>query len=238
MTAPLHEQLGIGRHELISIVGAGGKSTVLFSLGRELAEIGARVILTTTTKMAREQVTEPACWSVDPVDVEQCLAKGSPVFVALLTVPGKVTGPTPEGTDRLFVETTADFVIVEADGARSMLVKAPAGHEPVVPGTSTLVIVVAAIDAVWRPIRDVAHRPDRVAGLAEVSEDGVLTVADLASVLLHPEGGLKAIPESARIAIVITRVTAATEQSAADLTELLSAHPRIDRTVMLQVADS
>ena len=35
MTAPLREQLGISEHELISIVGAGGKSTVLFALGRE-----------------------------------------------------------------------------------------------------------------------------------------------------------------------------------------------------------
>lgn len=234
MTAPLCAQLGIGDHELISIVGAGGKSTILFSLGSELAEAGCRVILTTTTKMARDQVTKPACWSADPVAVERCLAAGSPLFVALDTVPGKVTGPGPEGVDRLFAETATDHVLVEADGARSMSVKAPAEHEPVIPETSTLVIVVAAIDAVGRRIREVAHRPERVAALAGVGESDVLTAPNLASILLHPEGGLKGIPESARVAVVVTRVTADTEQPAAELAGLLLTHPRINRAVALK----
>ena len=238
MTAPLREQLGIGEHELISIVGAGGKSTILFSLGSELAAAGRRVILTTTTKMARDQVTDPVCWSVDPVAVERCLVAGSPLFLALDTVPGKVTGPTSEGVDRLFAETTADYVLVEADGARSMSVKAPAEHEPVIPATSTLVIVVAAIDAVGRPIRAVAHRPERVAALAGAGQDDVLTVPNLASTLLHPNGGLKGIPESARVAVAITRVTAETEQPAAELAGLLLDHPRIDRAITLQATGS
>jgi len=238
MTAPLREHLGIGEHELISIVGAGGKSTILFSLGSELAEAGRRVILTTTTKMARDQVTEPACWSVDPVAVERCLVAGSPLFVALGTVPGKVTGPTPEGVDRLFAETTTNHVLVEADGARSMSVKAPAEHEPVIPATSTLVIVVAAIDAVGRPIREVAHRPERVAAMAGAGEDDLLTIPNLASILLHSNGGLKGIPGSARVAVVVTRVTADTEPPVAELTGLLLAHPRIDRSITLQAAGS
>ena len=235
MTTPLREQLGTGEHELISIVGAGGKSTVLFSLGHELAEAGCRVILTTTTKMARDQVTEPTCSSADPVAVERCLVAGSPLFVSLDAVPGKVTGPGPEGVDRLFAETTTDHVLVEADGARSMSVKAPAEHEPVIPATSTLVIVVAAIDAVGRRIREVAHRPERVAALAGLDEGDVLTVRNIASVLLHPDGGLKAIPESARVAVVITRVTADAEQPAAELAGLLLAHPSIDRAIALAV---
>jgi len=233
MTAPLRERLGVGNHELISIVGAGGKSTVLFMLGRELAEDGGRVILTTTTKMARDQVTEPACWSVDPVAVDRSLTKGSPLFVAVGTVPGKVTGPTPEGADRLFLETTADYVAVEADGARSMSVKAPAAHEPVIPERSTLVIVVAAIDAVGRPIEEVAHRPDRVAALAGTSESDVLSISHLVQVLLHTDGGLKNIPETARIAVVITRVTPHAADRATNLAELLLAHPRVDRVVTL-----
>jgi len=235
MTDPLREQLGVGEHELICIVGAGGKSTVLFLLGHQLAEVGYRVILTTTTKMARDQVTEPACWSADPVAVERHLVAGSPLFVARGTVPGKVTGPTPEGVDRLFAETTTDHVLVEADGARSMSIKAPAEHEPVIPATSTLVIVVAAIDAVGRSIREVAHRPERVATLAGVGEDDALTVPNLASILLHSNGGLKGIPESARVAVVITRATVDMEQSAADLTGRLLAHPRIDHTITLPV---
>jgi probable selenium-dependent hydroxylase accessory protein YqeC len=158
---------------------------------------------------------------------------GSPLFVALGTEPGKVTGPAPEGCDRLFLETMADCVVVEADGARSMSVKAPAEHEPAIPGRSTLVVVVAAIDAVGRPVGAVAHRPERVAALAEIDPDDVLTVPDLASVLTHPEGGLKNIPRAARVAVIITRVGRATAGLAADLTGLLKEHERIDRAITL-----
>jgi len=233
MTAPLSERLGIGEHELISIVGAGGKSTILFSLGNELAEAGRRVILTTTTKMARDQVTDPTCWSVDPSAVEQSLAAGSPLFVAVGTLPEKVTGPTPDGVDRLFLETTASHVVVEADGARSMSVKAPAEHEPVIPSLSTTVIVVAAITAIGHPISEVAHRPKRVAAIARARPTDRLTIDHVARVLLDPNGGLKGIPEAARAAMAIAHADTATRDAAEQLATFLRAHPDIDRVVTL-----
>lgn len=230
----LAERIGIGRRELISIVGAGGKSTILFALGRELAGISSRVILTTTTKMAVDQITEPTCWSSDPADVETALEPGRPLFVLTGEVPGKVTGPGPDAVDRLFAETTADHVIVEADGARSMLIKAPATHEPVIPSLSTMVIVVAAVDAIGCPISEVAHRPDHVATIAGVGIDDPLAVQGAAAVLLHENGGLKGIPAAARVVMAIARVTPDTDQAAEELATILRSHPRIDRVVTLR----
>ncbi|MEA2024760.1 MAG: selenium cofactor biosynthesis protein YqeC, partial [Actinomycetota bacterium] len=187
----LADRIGIGKRELISIVGAGGKSTILFTLGRDLATPSGRVILTTTTKMAEDQITEPTCWSDDPANVEEALEPGRPLFVAIGRVPGKITGPTPENVDRLFLETTADHILVEADGARSMSIKAPAHHEPAIPGASTTVIVVAAIDAIGSPISEVAHRPELVAKIAGTGPGDPLTIEGAARVLLHPNGGMK-----------------------------------------------
>jgi molybdenum cofactor cytidylyltransferase len=236
MDALLRTRLALGERELISIVGAGGKSTILFTLGRELAGCGARVILTTTTKMARSQVTEPSCWSDDPVSVDQALESGRPLFVAVGTVPGKVTGPTPEAVDRLFAETKADYVVVEADGARSMSVKAPAQHEPVIPKRSTLVVVVVGIDAVGRPLSEVAHRPDRIEAITGLPAGTVLTVADLARILLHPRGGLKQVPDASRIAVAITKITPESGTDAADLRALLVGSPRVGHVVMVTSA--
>ena len=237
MSGYLRVQLELGERELVAIVGAGGKSTVLFELGRELAADGRTVILTTTTKMAQDQVTEPACWSVDPGDVDRALNPGEPLFVAVGTVPGKVTGPLAEEVDRLFDETTADYVLVEADGARSMSVKAPADHEPVIPNRSTLVVVVVGIDAIGRPLRDVAHRPERIEAITGQPADAIVTVADVAAILLHPEGGLKQVPDGARVAIAITKVAPETEQAATDLEIRLVAHPRVDSVLVLQETD-
>jgi len=236
MSGSLRTHLDLGERELVAIVGAGGKSTVLFTLGSELAAGGRKVILTTTTKMAQDQVTEPACWSVDPGDVDRALNPGEPLFVAVGTVPGKVTGPSAEEVDRLYAETVADFVMVEADGARSMSIKAPADHEPVIPSRSTLVVVVVGIDAIGRPVSEVAHRPERIEAITGQSADAIVSVADVAAILLHPEGGLKQIPASARVAIAITKVTPETEQAATDLQALFAAHPRIERVVALSAA--
>ncbi len=233
MIPPMHERLGVGDRELISIVGAGGKSTILFALGTELAARGNRVILTTTTKMARSQVTEPACWSDDPATVAAAITRGTPLFVAKDPIPGKVTGPSPEAVDRIYAETNVDYVIVEADGARSMSIKAPADHEPVIPSRSTLVVVVAGIDAVGRSVEEVAHRPDRITALTGLTPDSILAADEFATILLHPAGGLKGIPSSARVAIAITKVTPANESAAVELTQTIAAHPRGDRAIIV-----
>lgn len=232
MQTSLANQIGIGERELISIVGAGGKSTTLFTLSRDLTDPDTRIILTTTTMMAEHQVSEPTCWSDDPIEVMGLLEPGVPLFVVTGEVPEKATGPTPDAVDRLFLNTPVNFVIVEADGARSMSIKAPADHEPVIPRLSTTVIVVAAIDAIGRPISEVAHRPDLVANIVGVGADDTLSIDGAVTVLLSDEGGLKSIPKAARVVIALTKVTPNSEGSANELAAMLAEHRRIERVVM------
>jgi molybdenum cofactor cytidylyltransferase len=203
----------------------------MFTLGRELAGTQSKVIVTTTTKLGADQVTEPSCWSDDPSVVEAALIRGEALFVATERIPDKITGSTPEMVDHLFSESTVDYVIVEADGARSQLVKAPASHEPVIPSLSTVVLVVAGLDAIGQQVTEVAHRPELMSELIGNGSDDVLTAAGLARVLLHPDGGLKGIPASARIVMVPTRLTFKDRETAAELVELLIAHPRVERVV-------
>ncbi|MCJ7704365.1 MAG: hypothetical protein MUO28_02375, partial [Desulfobacterales bacterium] len=47
----LSEALGLRAREMISLTGAGGKTTLLFRLARELSLEGKKVITTTTTKI-------------------------------------------------------------------------------------------------------------------------------------------------------------------------------------------
>ena len=46
--------LGLEHSRLISLCGAGGKTTPMFSLAREFVAAGERVLITTTTKIARD----------------------------------------------------------------------------------------------------------------------------------------------------------------------------------------
>jgi len=233
VTISLPERLGLAGRELVSIVGAGGKSTILFALGRDLAAVGARVILTTTTAVGADQPGEPICWSTDPTVVADAFTPGLPVFVAVDRGRGKIIGPSPEAVDRLFSDAGAEYVVVEADGAGGMAIKAPADHEPVIPSASTTVIVVASVAAIGHPISEVAHRPERVAGLIGARPDDLLTLEGAACVLLDPAGGLKGIPKRARVVMVTTRATSSEAGLAADLTAILASHPRVDRAITL-----
>lgn len=232
MTKSLSVRLGFGPHELVSIVGAGGKTTIMGILAEELSSDGAKLILTTTTKMGADQVTEPVCWSSDPRAVQEMLASGVPLSVLVGAAGGKVTGLHPDVVDKLFDATSADFVIVEADGARSLSIKAPADHEPVIPSLSTTVIVAVGADALGRPLKDVAHRTDRISAITELVGGDELTAEAAASILLHPNGGLKSIPESATVAMVITKVSGENRAAANTLAGILEESPRVDHCVL------
>jgi len=239
MTMSLWRSLGFGfdgrdSHELVAIVGAGGKTTILHALGAELASAGHKVILTTTTKMAPEQVTERVTWSDEPTEVDRSLLPGTPLFVLTGKTHNRVTGPQPESIDHLFASTTADQIIVEADGARTRSIKAPADHEPVIPSRSTTVIVVMGADALGQRFESVAHRPDRIEALTGWHANAAVTPHAAADILLHPEGGLKGIPDTARVVMAITKVNPSNELAATGLAALLERHPRPNRAVLLR----
>lgn len=229
----LSESMGLETRELVAIVGAGGKTTILRALGTELASSGHKVILTTTTKMAPEQLTKRVIWSDEPTEVERSLTPGTPLFVLAGKTHNRVTGPPPESIDRLFASTTADHIIVEADGARTKSIKAPSDHEPPLPSTSTTVIVVVGADALGERFESVAHRLDRIAALTGAHADAVVTPNAAAEILLHPKGGLKGIPDTARVVMAISKVEPSNEAAATELADLLEKHPRTDRAILL-----
>jgi molybdenum cofactor cytidylyltransferase len=147
----------------------------------------------------------------------------------------KAFGLSPEEVVALWQRPFVHHVLVEADGSRMRPVKAPADHEPVIPRESTLVIPVVGIDALERPITAVAHRPERVCELTGLSPDDLLTPEAIAHLLTHPAGGLKNVPDAARVIPLINKVASETELALARRIAwhvLQKAHGRIQRVVM------
>lgn len=225
--------LGLGDHECIAIVGAGGKTTLVHAIGREAEGSDRRVILTTTTHMSPDQIGEPVVWSADPSTIEAALVPGRPLAVATRDLGHKVSGIEPADADRIFSETSVDWLVIEADGARRRPFKAPADHEPAVPSSATTVVVVAGIDALGHPPEEVAHRPEIVALFTGAAPTEPLTIDHMAAVLLHESGGLKGIPPTARVVMAVSKVGERHLDSAQELAEILRSHPLVDRAVLL-----
>lgn len=202
---------------LVAIVGGGGKSSLMFALGQVLP---GSVVLTTTTRIFAVQMkAAPAVLHANAYlrsDEWRALADWPELSWNLsqhgrCLVVGRVRGEKAEGVPvelpgRLLARPDVDYVVAEADGSRMLPCKAPADHEPVIPLDSNLVVPMAGIDALSGRIADVAHRPERVAALTGLRADERLTPEALARLMIHPAGGLKAIPASARIVPVLNKV--------------------------------
>ena len=50
------EAFGIEKGDVVALIGAGGKTTLMVGIGYELAEAGWRVLATTTARMPEEQL--------------------------------------------------------------------------------------------------------------------------------------------------------------------------------------
>jgi molybdenum cofactor cytidylyltransferase len=243
-------QLGNGP-ELISLVGGGGKTSLMFALARALP---GRVVTTTTTRMfAAQTALAPAvCRAHDLEVLGPALARyGSCLVVGDEVENEKVSGVDPALPGEWLARPDVDFVLVEADGARRRPIKAPAAHEPVLPPRTTLLVPVVGIDALDGRIRDVAHRPQMVCRLLNeghqssvISDqlsvishqwrvDDRLTVEAVAVLLAHRQGGLKGAPDSARVIPFLNKVENADRLAAARrIAQLVLHESRIERVLI------
>ncbi len=158
----LHEALGIDLHKpaVIAFVGGGGKTTAMFLLAHELKALGKKVLVTTTTNIG---VPEPG--QCDIAMLEGCtdlgelaaLPAGTIVCLGSGLVHGeicKVKSVEPAFIDELYASGWFDCILVEADGAKRKPIKAPAGYEPVIPKSTTLVIGVIGLDSLGKEVSE------------------------------------------------------------------------------------
>ncbi|QGP91239.1 Bifunctional protein GlmU [Neomoorella glycerini] len=208
----LYQALGLQAKEIITVVGAGGKTSALICLARELAAVGHRVVVAPTTKMLLSQLRQLA----EPVITRDTASLAAGVAAGLkrenlvtcgsgITDQGKVAGLDAAGVAAL-ADLDIDYLLLEGDGAAGALLKAPAGHEPVIPPVTTLVVTVAGLPVLGRPLSlPFVHRPRLAAGLLGREEGSLVTAHDVARLLAHPHGGRKGVPPAARWVVLLNQ---------------------------------
>jgi molybdenum cofactor cytidylyltransferase len=215
----LIESIGLVAGDVVALVGAGGKTTIAHQLLAESVDRGWKVVFTTTTRIGSGQTM--GLPMVEPEGVVAALAgRGACVMARPWKEGRKLVGPGPEFVES--VARSADLVIVEADGAREMRVKAPAPHEPVIPASSTVVVAVIAADGINRVIEDACHRPLRVGAVVGAGPYDRLTPERAARLLSSPDGGRKGVPPGARFVVAITKVDDETRADTDEVTRLLA----------------
>ena len=218
----LRDALGVTRGEMIALIGAGGKTTTLFRLAKELRDQGWKVLVTTTTKIF--QPAKPHIDRLFIVDELQALADvcadiAAPAIIGAgcgVNQEGKLLGMPPAWLDQLNQDTAFDAILVEADGAASRLLKIPADGEPVIPQSCQSAIWIVAIKVLGKPLTDVwVHRSARARGLLGLPAEARVSAEILLQLIQHEEGCLKGIPPASRKLALIDQADSAAEMAAA-----------------------
>ena len=190
---------------LISVVGAGGKTTTVYQLANHLKE-DATVLVTTTTAMFHPHD------KVDQVYYEALpnIPFNKNVITALFDdykeKKDKVSGMESEQINQITRKGIFDYIINEADGARRKPLKCYAPHEPVIPEDSNIVLVLIGADAISKELsEDIVHRIDSFTEVAKLKVGEIITSESLINLLTHKEGYLKGLPEKASVYVLINK---------------------------------
>lgn len=201
------------RGGVVSFAGGGGKTSLMFRLNREIPP-KCRVILTTTTKIYMPPVDKyPTLLMSRERQINKTLRNilqsgKRPVLGLQLLQDNKIKGLSAEGLDKFINENNdfADFVLVEADGSRGRSLKGYLYFEPVIPRFTSVLVVVIGADVIGKALdASVAHRPEVISRMIGMKPGSIIDAENIARLITHPQGVLRACPPGARIVPFINK---------------------------------
>lgn len=210
----LFDRFGIDKG-LVSVIGSGGKTTLIRELAEELAEFGT-VVVATSTKIYKPDYCQ--------VIIEKDISEEKQITEIINSTGIACVGTsviTPEGEEKVASPITsfaklkamADYVLVEADGSKRLPLKAHASYEPVIPECSDKTILVVGLGGLGKTIDEAAHRSEIYAKLAGASVTDTVTEAMIADVINE---------ENLADAVYITQISGCTGmQKARELSDMI-----------------
>jgi len=151
---------------VFTVIGSGGKTTLIWHLAALFAKAGFKVLVSPTTKMFPQPDIPPG------VTLEGRFNEKSGKLEAL---------PLAE-LERFIADY--DFVLLEGDGANGLPLKAWADHEPVVPDFTIFTIGVLPIWPLGKPLSpNIVHRLPLFIELTGAAPGGAITHEHFLSII-------------------------------------------------------
>jgi probable selenium-dependent hydroxylase accessory protein YqeC len=238
--------LGLKKGEVISLTGAGGKTTLMFRLAKELFLKGKRVVTTTTTKILEPASGETVSLfiNLDEEELKQFVHKHLDEYKHITIArerleSGKLKGVSSNLVNDFWSSNEIDYIIIEADGAAGRPVKAPREGEPVIPSSTTLVVAILGVDGVEREVNEEnVFQVERVSKLTGIPIGEKMTDEAMAILMTHPEGIFKGTPSSSRVIAFLNKVdipNGVVKGKGIAQKIIERKHPQIERVVLGQL---
>lgn len=192
-----------------AIVGAGGKTSAMAALARQVEGV---VWLTNTAHLGTDQTAIADRHFVieteKDITPKLWLQQKMTLLTGAVSQDNRLHSPAPELMVMIHqaAEREGVHLIFEADGSRSIPLKAPGDHEPPIPDWARQVIVVVGASVLGSPLNEqTVFRAGRYAELTGLFEGQTITIESVRDMLLQPLGGLKNIPPGALKAVLFNQ---------------------------------
>jgi len=220
MPISLMQALRYSNHQTIAIIGAGGKTTAMFQLAREMAK-HSPVIVTASSHLGVWQI--PLADKHVVVDSSNAIDELEKYLSGIVLVTGAIDGERTKPVRDEILSVLDQFcksrklpLMVEADGSRGKPLKAWDKHEPPIPAFVDVVVEVVGLTGIGSPLTDESvHRAQIFSQLSGLDLQTSVTTEALLRVLTHPSGGLKNIPNGARKIVLLNQADTPDLQSMA-----------------------
>ncbi len=200
----LREALTLEKGGVVSFVGAGGKTSLMFRIAHELSSAGETVLTTTTTKILMPSKDQSphvilSDSSGEVLDKARDLIKKNLHISAASqrtdSPLGKIAGFEPEVIDGIWKAGIFRWILVEADGASRRPLKAPAFYEPVIPDCSGLLIGIIGLKCIGKPLDERwVFRHKIYAEITGLKPEEPVTEESVAAALIDQNGIMKGCP--------------------------------------------
>jgi len=209
----LWEALGfpLKDHMVICLTGGGGKTTTMFSLADELAAMGKRVIVTTSTHIFYPEDRKVVL--ADRADTVKDFLKdreewhsghaGQVLVTGQPAAEGKLKGMALQELEQL--SSLTDVLLIEADGAKRLPLKIPKEGEPVLLKGTHGVIGCAGLDAIGSPWEEKCFRWELAESAFGWQTGKSLITPDQAARILVSSNGTRKGAESMEYRILLNK---------------------------------
>lgn len=179
---------------VVTLIGSGGKTTLMYYLADQALSGGKKVLITTTTKIYSlpqdRECLVLATDFIDWLDKLQIRQRSGNYLVTGLSIQGqKIRGIPGDWIDRLAQRGIFDLILVEGDGSKQKPLKAPNESEPLIPTSTTLLLPLIGLSGIGKPLTtDTVHRVEQFSWLTGLSYGQEIGIADVFQVYQQPGG--------------------------------------------------
>lgn len=179
----------INKNDVVSLCGAGGKTTFLYKLATEARTREDKVLVTTTTKLFM-----PEAFRYDAIDLSGDILFEPPpqqpgIYFCGMGQPEdlKVTSVSVEALQSK--QELFDLILIEADGAAQKKLKGWKATEPVIPENTTKTIGIVDIQTLNQTIsKQLVHRLELFCQIIDSQPGATLTMDHLVRMISHKNG--------------------------------------------------